>query len=275
MVKCIERVDLWNAGYVELWDFRRANSSQEAREEACAIVSEVCRGKKISNPQKHYQRLLTEHGGRPSEIFSFLPFATDVKSLLASDRFAYRETVGDDVMFTSNFYYTNLRNVIPKFIDGRSSFVQNTSGFVVFKIKVPYMIVDSLRRHKLLPMMIAENWQSNRSTHEIEYFKNDEIKALKDLHINNFVIGGMSCYKPLETLLLHAIKNPVSSSKGCRPELINKGEFGLRYTTGFLGGWINDPLAWDNFFSVRALKPTQKETIQLATEMQKLIDKHL
>ena len=263
MVKCIERVDLWNAGYVELWDFRRANSSQEAREEACAIVSEVCRGKKISNPQKHYQRLLTEHGGRPSEIFSFLPFATDVKSLLASDRFAYRETVGDDVMFTSNFYYTNLRNVIPKFIDGRSSFVQNASGFVVFKIKVPYMIVDSLRRHKLLPMMIAENWQSNRSRHEVEYFKNDEVEVID--------VWG---YREPEDVSTHSFA-PVAISDKCRPELINKGEFGLRYVTGFIAGWVNDPLAWDNFFSVRALKPTQMETIQLATEMQKLIDKHL
>ena len=73
MIRLIEKINIWNAGFVELWDFSKANSSQEAREEACALISSVNYGKTIANPKKHFERLLTENGGRASEVLEFIP----------------------------------------------------------------------------------------------------------------------------------------------------------------------------------------------------------
>jgi len=256
-VKAVEKVPLWNAGYVELWDFSKANCCQEAREEAVAIVSSACRGKEIRDRKKHYQKMLVEHSGKPSEVLSFIPILTDLDNPHTYGNQFHRFCFVDD----SEKVYTNLRamlkpNQLHKILN------HDCKQFAVFKIKVPYMIVDHLRRHKLLEFALAENWQSNRSKHEIEYFQNDEV----------YVTYPQGSYEFSEDFVVEPYI--MRNSKNTRQELINKGEFGLRYVTGWIAGWVNDPLAWDNFLSVRTIKPSQKETIELAIEIEKLIKKY-
>lgn len=263
-VNCIEHIDLWNAGYVELWDFSKANSCQKAREEAVALVSSVCYGKKIVNPAKHYQRMLTEHGGKASGILGFIP----IKGAIYND--LNISSGNQDHNIFNKFYrfcyiaedhvYTNMRNAVNN--DMKSCyFDSDAENFVVFKIKIPYMIVDNLRRHKLLESAFAENWQSFRITHENAYFENEEIQVREHIWEQEFT----RCKEKLNT---------IQKTKNCRPELYAKGADFLRYTTGFIGGWLQDPATWENFFSVRLHKPAQKETIELATAMKTLIDKY-
>ena len=58
------------------------------------------------------------------------------------------------------------------------------------------------------------------------------------------------------------------------PIMTNKGTFGLRYVTGWLGGWLQDPMTWQNLFRVRTGRGTQKETEELVNVINYLIEKH-
>ena len=234
MIKCIEEVKLWNNGYVRLFDFSEANSSQEAREEACAVVSSACYGKEISNKPKHYKRLISEHAGSATEILQFLPVVIENATYRSFSDHIFNGLLRYGYMQNESVY-TNMRAILNydcnKFI---CKDLAKAEGFAVFNIKIPYMIVDHSRRHKLISSFFAENWQSNRSFHEKEYFESEDI----------------------------------------RQELTNKGEFGLMYVNGWLGGWLRDPATFDNFFKVRRSNSAQKETQELANAMYSLIQKH-
>jgi len=252
-VSCIEKRKIWNKGFVELWDFSKVNSCQEAQEEACALISSVNYDRKIKNPAKHFKRLLTENGGRASEVLEFIPHIIMSNESISSEesnklgRFGYM--LDEDLL-------TNLRATYNYFGEAALSDFepQSAKNFVVFKVKIPYMIVDHLRRHGRLSNYFAENWQSNRAKHKIEYFENDKIAV-------RMSISG----------------NPLIEEKSdkCRPELLNKGEFGLRYVTGWFAGWLQDPMTWQNMFKVRGDKTgTQKEMRELTREMKRLIEKY-
>ena len=251
-IKCIEEVKLWNKGYCRLWDFSNANMSQEAREEACALVSSACHGKAIRNPKKHFEKLLTENGGRASEILGFIPVV---------DEFGFNLIQNDD--FVNNYlrfgylrnkmFYTNLRttfNYVGESASGSLLDENPINGFVVMQIKIPQMILLHHDRHKMFDRQWQQNWQSNRSKHEIEYFENDEVSVINHM--------------------------PIAKSTKTRQELVNKGDFGLRYTTGWLCGWLQDPMTWDNLFNVRLIPKsgTQKEMQEIVTAMYNLIVKH-
>lgn len=67
-------------GYVELWDFSRANDSIEARIEAVSQVASVCFGNKA--PLKKdvlFDRLSRESLGLPSSSFEFIPVVFDLE----------------------------------------------------------------------------------------------------------------------------------------------------------------------------------------------------
>ena len=254
MINCIDRQELWNGGFVELWNFDSANKNQKAREEAIALVGGACRNVTIKNPEKFYKMLKTEHNGTPSEIFQFIPFE---RHLCVTDYPIDIQKINDYYRFgyinESGHFYSNLRNAINYKDNGDNYNGYPAKSFVVFRIKIPQMIVMHLSRHKKLSSYMSENWQSNRSKHKIEYFESKEVKMTECL------CG--ECNNPT-----------LYNSK--RSELINKGEFGLRYTTGWISGWINDPSAWDNFFGVRLEKPTQFETMELANTMYAMMQKY-
>jgi len=246
MIRMLDKKELWNAGYVEQWDFSQANSTQELREEAVSLVGGACRNVTIQNPKKFYEKLLTEHNGKPSEIFQFLPIKAffPPSALDSAPQLIVNEVLRFGYL-SEDMFYSNARTLQSTY--NEFDFSEDCNKFVVFRIKIPYMIVDHLRRHKMLSNMIAENWQSNRSVHLKEWYSTENLNVMEGhIYREGFV----------------------------RPELVNKGEFGLRYVTGWIGGWLNDPMVWDNFFGVRLQKPTQKETMELARVMYKMMQKN-
>jgi len=265
--KMIEHKDLWNNGYVELWDFSNANANMENRQDAISLIGGVCRNTTIKNPKKFYNRLMFEHNTKPSEIFQFIPVIDYIEDTIDLNKFNKYYRFGHADKLTNTFY-TNLRNLI-NYTDNVWTISNNVNEqpelkkYVVFKVKIPYMIIDHLRRHKLLNSSFNENWQSNRiHNYKDEYFENDivNIKHITVEYDND---------KQNDDIYI-----PEYKTDNTRSELINKGEFGLRYQTGWIGGWINDEYCWDNFFGVRLQKPTQKETIELSSVMYDMLHKH-
>jgi hypothetical protein len=283
VMNLISRKDVWNNGFVELWDFSDANSNNKNREEACAIVSEVCRGKKIANPKKHYQRLLTEHNGKPSEILQFIPIVEpdDKENFNPVGinnywRFGY---------FNDDKFYTNLRNYATGEMENRATLAswlptqifntkEDCKNFVVFKLKLPLMVLEHFRRHGMISNMMAQNEQSNRSKHKVEYYINDELeKAINDDYQYTLVEDGYDAIEIMKFISMADCEHLKEKYK-IRQELLNKGAEGLRYTTIFFAGWLSDSAVWDNFFSVRLEKSTQRETREMSYIMYAMLQKH-
>lgn len=270
-VKPIKEVKLWNAGYVQMYDFSEANSSEEHRVAYVTEIARVCRGDKpIANPTKLYKQLLTEHNGKPGEIFQFIPvIRTNYSPHVV--RFGYT----DD----NNEILTNLRACLEDEID--YDYDKKVSGFYVFKIKVPLMIVPQILRHGQLSF----NQQSERHCKLREYYYCDEFKPILDEAIEFFKEWWNF---DLEDAEKHGYKEPTWNSFcyeasqsdldnaqrrfNIPQELLNKGSHGLAYTTLWIAGWKQDPSQWDNFFSVRTKKPTQAELITVAKTMQQMME---
>ncbi len=277
-IKLIKKQKIWGCGFVELWDFSEANTSQENREGACAFVSEVCRGKKIVNPKKHYQRLLTEHNGKSSEILQFIPFIDNIGKFEKENDNLFNKYTRFGYIQNAKFY-TNLRNVynndqfedIP--VKELSNNKDDCKDFIVFKLKIPYFLLMHLVRHKRISSYMAENWQSNRSKHEIEYYIENKLKQALESNYSYKIDENSKINNILKMLSFDDFSRLKKKYK-FRHELIGKGEMGLRYQTLFFAGWKNDPAVWDNFFGVRTVNPTQKETQELANTMLAMMKKY-
>ena len=64
-------------GFVERYDFSKANSSEQARVEAVSTVASVCYGNDAKPNFKIYDKLLNESLGLPSSSFEFVPVLLD------------------------------------------------------------------------------------------------------------------------------------------------------------------------------------------------------
>ncbi len=77
-----EYINLGEPGFIEFWDFSKANSSHKARVQAVSTVASVCYGVNSLDPKfKLYDKLARESIGLPSSSFEFVPV------LLTDDKF--------------------------------------------------------------------------------------------------------------------------------------------------------------------------------------------
>jgi len=247
-IKLIQEQPLWNAGYCQHYDFSLANSCEESRIEAIIEIAKVCRGDKpIANPEKLYQQLLTEHAGKPGEIFQFIPcIRTEYSPQVV--RFGYTNE--------HNEILTNLRACLEDGID--YDFDKQIKGFHVFKLKIPLMIVPQILRHGQLSFM----QQSERHCKLREYYYCEDFKQL---HMPDYKWNWF-CNETAQVRW-----DEIQHHFDIRQELTNKGSHGLAYTTLWIAGWEKDPSQWKNFFDVRTVNPTQIELQQVAKVMKEMM----
>jgi hypothetical protein len=250
MIKLIERVNLYDRGHVEMYDFSEANSSHLSRVKHAIEVAKTCRDlDRIKNPEALYKRLLTEHAGRMSEVLQFIP--VEFGSSFYSQRYIH---------FHEGVIRTNLRNYE---IENDAIFNEKVDGFCVFKVKIPLMIAAQIRAHGNLSI----NQMSERHVKSRQYYYCEEFDCIKEQY--DYQDWDEFCYNSSEwDFDLDMSKYKI------RQELLNKGSHGLSYTKMWISGWITDPDGLQNFFKVRTKKPTQKELFKLAIAMQALTQKH-
>ena len=271
-IKEINRKDLWNAGYVALYDFSKANSSEEHRIYAITEVVKVCRGDKpIKDREALYKQLLTEHAGKAGEVFQFVPIVVYEES---ADKCLSQEqkrfSMEDDFLY--DIHYTNLRNVIGTNVDMYNDEIRQ---FYVFKMKIPKMIVAHLLKHGQLSFM----QQSERHCKLREYYYNDEefgrimSEKIGKYNIDDFCSKD-NAWNEICNNMSQNDWDEYQKKFRIRQELTNKGSWGLGYTILWMAGWKQDPTQWDNFFNVRLGKGVQRETKELANIMKKMINKN-
>jgi len=255
MVKLIDKIDIFDRGYIELWDFSKANSSSASRIEAAAKIAMVCRNlESIKNPLKLYHKLLHEHAGEPSEVIQFIPVMDNVgRKEFDLEIRDYR--FGD--IDSDGKFRTNLRNYVNPL---KVMYCDSVNGFYVFKLKLPVMSVAHITRHGQLSC----NQMSERHVKAREYYMPRELTD----------VLGKEDWDSMIYRLSQKDFDCISKSHKIRQELTNKGSHGLAYTKLWVAGWIQDKSTWNNFFNVRLKNQTQFETRTIASAMYQLIRTH-
>jgi len=282
-IKPIKEVKLWNNGYVQMCDFSKANSSEEHRIAHVCHVANVCRGDKgVKDPKELYQKLLTEHDGKPGSVFEFVPVIANL-SMTTGDyknvqRFGIFRGKTDGL---KSRWLTNLRAMIPDVDSMNDRYVHQTKieynnepikDFFVFKLKIPMMIVPHILRHRAFSFMqVSERTQKLR-----EYYYCDELEQLayKGMYKRCGFLGyqiSASWNFDIQHLSQYDFDD-AQSNYSIRQELTNEGSHGLAYTTLWIAAWKQNTYAWDNFFAVRTKKPAQREIIELAKTMKQMME---
>lgn len=260
-MKLINRTELYNGtGYVEHWDLSMSNISEESRIDTITEIAKVCRNlTEIKDKHKLYNHLLTEHAGKPGEIFQFIPVTTRPDIGMNVYKWGVFEKYADGYGWETTRLLTNIRAVL-QYKETTTTFNDSANGFQVFKCKIPIMIVPQILRHGQLSFM----QQSERYTQIREYFYCDEFKSI----ISDVVSWDTMCYN-----MSQWDWDIVQKQCNIRKELTNKGSHGLAMTTLWIAGWEQDSNGLTNFFNVRRKKPAQKEVRELANAMYDMIYK--
>jgi len=267
--KKVAESKLFNAGYVQLWDFSEANSCQEAREEACSLVASATRGADESkNPKKLYERLSKEAaGGKPGRVFEFLPVVDGVSAEenTPTDLNYYRFGYVDENYGIN----TNLRNLISSY--GITNSYEGKSyckGFIAFKIKAPEFVWQQFATHEMMGRFTSRVSESRRVTKIGDYWLPEGVTQ-----------DNLEC---LMTEWPFAKSLEYLKDLGLRKEIYQRFPQGFEMRTFWLGGWVQDPDTWKNLFQERGALPelwkktwVQMETKDYAVEMRKQLEQQM
>lgn len=310
----IERKTIFNHGYVQIWDFSKANTTHQSRVQAVTTVSNSVFGDngKIIDAQKLYERIKKEAAMEtPGRPFQFIPIVLNHNDVTykeitpeqVSNFYKYghmkKHTIKQNIISHRQFiaFYSNYRNFL-KFHKEQLQLqhLEPCKSFIVFKLKVPMFVRDQFMTHTGLSKIN----QSNRigKDEQKEYYIPQNFLQLMISHLNDIykehnIIGYMqylqkhqNC-KTLDDYFKHFILDK-SIDEGqellktikMKKEIYSRFPNQLKYGIMWIAGWGLDPNAWYNLLLQRNAYPqkwsnwTQFETCEYAKVIKELIQKH-
>ena len=272
-------------GYVESYDFSRANLSNESRIAAISSIASICyQSKTALGSESLYNRLMAESGGLPSSSFEMVPMLfnyDDIKKKYGAD-FETSNVLkyGEKI---DNYLLTNFRAVVYDFenlaVDLRDHF--NTEAecaiiakhFKVFKMKVDMPTFGQAVRHRVnwqvlsrryvsgtrvpFDFYIAEQMKKVTSSNlllekvtDLMYRKEDEIK----LDVEDLIELSLNMYK-------------AALAAGIKPQIAR----GIIPQCAYTVAWCAmQPKQFDSFKNLRSDSHAQWEMQQLSNAMKEI-----
>ena len=270
------------AGFVEHYDFSRANSSYEARVQAITKVASIC----YANPKSLgsislFDRLQAESGGLPSSSYEFIPVLLNSKQamqILTDSMSVHPEDVPiikfGTWLSNNNHLLTNLRALIEMVGPEASLNYLNTSeeeiqiirdNFKVFLFNVDLSTRAQMVRHRVSWQELSRRYVSGT-------------KAPFDFYISKKMDGVVSGlldaaeYDEFNTsMLIDACVNHYNKAidAGIKPEEARR-ILPQAMMTQIWGAF--QPSQLDNWFKLRLDKHAQLEIRCVAQAMQELIN---
>ena len=263
-------------GYVESFDFSKANVSHESRVEAISNVASICYDNgKIIGKEAMYDRLARESIGLPSSSFEFCPVLltpNEVRDITSDLRIRY--VVPDGISYTTNierygqwvdysgYLLTNLRALIndigeesskeymKDYTEKESELIKN--NFLVFKVKVPIFIARQLIRSRASFQELSRRYVRAEATP----FENYLPAPTDDNYVTRLAIGSVFAKAKI------AYTNLIAA--GNKPEVARQVMPVSTYTELWVG--MLKP-QFDNFIKLRTAKTAQYEIRLLAEAM--------
>ena len=273
------------AGFVEHYDFSRANSSYEARVQAITKVASIC----YANPKalgsiSLFDRLQAESGGLPSSSYEFIPVLLDKQQamqILTDSMSVHPEDVPiikfGTWLSNNNHLLTNLRALIEMVGPEASLNYLNTSeeeiqiirdNFKVFLFNVDLSTRAQMVRHRVSWQELSRRYVSGTKS-PFEFYRSKKLSTI------NYYPSGMFDRDddPLEFDMSDIIELCVdyydkAIASGVKPEEARR-ILPQAMITQIWGAF--QPSQLDNWFKLRLDKHAQLEIRCVAQAMQELI----
>ena len=229
---------IWNNGFVELFDFSKANTNLESRKEAVVFVASQCYGVEVADRDKLYTRLLTESAGGPSSALEFIREFTNPT--------IERSLRNNMVMLT---HEDRINDNSIESTDMMASFLHNS--IATFRIKIPIFIARQVMRHRSFAYQEQSRRYQDADKAPFEFWDGEVLD-------NQFMDECVFVYNQM-------IKQdvPAEIARGIIPQ--------AAYTTMFMQGDLN---ALVNYFNVRLDAHAQTAHRELAEAMLALVKEH-
>ena len=269
------------AGFVEHYDFSRANSSYEARVQAITKVASIC----YANPKSLgsislFDRLQAESGGLPSSSYEFIPVLLDKQQAMQilTDSMSVHPQDVSIIKFgawlsNNNHLLTNLRALIEMVGPEASLNYLNTSdeeiqiirdNFKVFLFNVDLSTRAQMVRHRVSWQELSRRYVSGTKS-PFEFYISKKMDG---------VVSGLldaAEYDEFNTsMLIDACVNHYNTAidAGVKPEEARR-ILPQAMMTQIWGAF--QPSQLDNWFKLRLDKHAQLEIRMVSVAMQELI----
>ena len=272
------------AGFVEHYDFSRANSSYEARVQAVSMVASICyKSPKALGSISLFDRLQAESGGLPSSSYEFIPVLLDKHQAMQITT-DYMSIHPEDVpiikfgtwLSNNNHLLTNLRALIEMTGPEASLNYLNTSeeeiqiisdNFKVFLFNVDLSTRAQMVRHRVSWQELSRRYVSGTKS-PFEFYKSKKLSAIKYYSLRGFIREDYPVdIDDIIELCVDYYDKALDS--GIKPEearrILPQGMM-----TQIWGAF--QPSQLDNWFKLRLDKHAQLEIRCVAQAMQELIN---
>ena len=258
-----------NIGFVENWDFSKANLNEENRILAITQVASICyQNPKALGSESLYNRLMAESMGLPSSSFEFVPVLLDYENPNHQEilKLEYSNCKKFGEILDDRYLLTNYRALVYDFENDKDKFsfdirtIFNTQEecniikeyFKVFLFKVDFPTRSQMVRHRVSWQELSRRYVSAKRV-PFEFYVSEKLKEnqkVKDL------------IKQSEDLYFELLEN------GVKPQEARRVIPQMGYTQ-IWGAFM--PKQLDNYFKLRLDEHAQWEIRQTAIAMQELI----
>lgn len=269
------------AGFVEHYDFSRANSSYEARVQAITKVASICyQSPKSLGSISLFDRLQAESGGLPSSSYEFIPVLLDTQQAMQilTDSLSVHPQDVPIIKFgtwlsNNNHLLTNLRALIEMVGPEASLNYLNTSdeeiqiirdNFKVFLFNVDLSTRAQMVRHRVSWQELSRRYVSGTKS-PFEFYTSKKMDKVR----LNIAVGENPIDIPMENLIKTAIRfYDAAIASGIKPEEARR-ILPQAMMTQIWGAF--QPSQLDNWFKLRLNPHAQSEIRMVAQAMQELI----
>ena len=258
-----------NIGFVENWDFSRANLNEENRILAITQVASICyQNPKALGSESLYNRLMAESMGLPSSSFEFVPVLLDYENPNHQEilKLEYSNCKKFGEILDDRYLLTNYRALVYDFENDKDKFsfdirtIFNTQEeckiikeyFKVFLFKVDFPTRSQMVRHRISWQELSRRYVSAKRV-PFEFYVSDKLKENQKVQ---------DLIKQSEDLYFELLEN------GVKPQEARRVIPQMGYTQ-IWGAFM--PKQLDNYFKLRLDEHAQWEIRQTAIAMQELL----
>ena len=258
-----------NIGFVENWDFSKANLNEENRILAITQVASICyQNPKALGSESLYNRLMAESMGLPSSSFEFVPVLLDYENPNHQEilKLEYSNCKKFGEILDDRYLLTNYRALVYDFENDKDKFsfdirtIFNTQEeckiikeyFKVFLFKVDFPTRSQMVRHRISWQELSRRYVSAKRV-PFEFYVSDKLKENQKVQ---------DLIKQSEDLYFELLEN------GVKPQEARRVIPQMGYTQ-IWGAFM--PKQLDNYFKLRLDEHAQWEIRQTAIAMQELL----
>ncbi len=258
-----------NIGFVENWDFSRANLNEENRILAITQVASICyQNPKALGSESLYNRLMAESMGLPSSSFEFVPVLLDYENPKHQEilKLEYSNCKKFGEILDDRYLLTNYRALVYDFENDKDKFsfdirtIFNTQEeckiikeyFKVFLFKVDFPTRSQMVRHRISWQELSRRYVSAKRV-PFEFYVSEKLKENQEVQ---------DLIKQSEDLYFELLES------GVKPQEARRVIPQMGYTQ-IWGAFM--PKQLDNYFKLRLDEHAQWEIRQTAIAMQELL----